>query len=629
MISCVLRRARKKLSVDRRRGDGGFTLIELLVVLVILPLIIGAVAEAIIVSFQNQPSTSNRLADTTNAQLTTQYFVRDVQGASEVTTDQQLFQAGSYSQYSPQLCGTSSSESLLVALYRPGINGAAPLDVAYWQRTDGNGLVEVVRYSCSLQANYTSTSAVAEVLDSPPPGTLTGNAALSKPITATASITPNQFAQSASNGWASTEAQTVVSSSVSSLSSASTIDVASIAGFAAPGTLTISTSLGAGTVTCAGKTSLPPSFTGCSNAAPASVANGAVPIGALVTQSNLSAVQLTVQEPTSSYEFNVVGTPRGGSVSSSTVGSGGPTLLALGSNGITLTGNGSYNCTLGGNNAKICVNGDVVIDGGLNCQSGSIFASGTIASATGPTTCNGSTITYTPAVSDPIAPTLPSCFATSAELATNPPTHNGDEVPGIYTNTPVGGTLEPGVYVAEDGVSGSITTANPTPSDPYFKENPSGSYDANSGLLIYLPGVGPYPPGCITVSQAAVSSASLNFPNNASVNVVPLDSGQSAYYFYGNTGVADMWAWQDKTNTNDLLSSKGNSSFCSGNIHSGSFAGECAQQQVATKSVLFGLLYAPSGVVTLGGNSSVGSGRMTVGGVSPQNGTPGVTLTGG
>jgi prepilin-type N-terminal cleavage/methylation domain-containing protein len=636
MISCLLRQARKKLWIDRRPGDDGFTLIELLVVLVILPLIIGAVAEAIIVSFQNQPSTSNRISDTTNAALTTQYFVRDVQGASEVFAPpipssgpqnlQGLFQGSGYSEYSPEVCGTSSSDTLLVALYRPGVNGTAPLDVAYWQHTDSSGMVEVIRSSCSLQADYSSTSPVSEVLDGPPPGSLAGGADLSKKVSDSAAVSPSQFQLSASNGWTTAAAQTVVSSEIASLSSATTIDVASTAGFAASGTLTISTSLGSETVTCTALGTSPASFTGCTNGGA-----GAVAVGALVTQSNISAVQLSVNEPASSYQFNVLGTPRGGSVTASAVGSGGPTLMALGSNGITLTGNGNNSCTLGSNHGKVCVNGDVVIDGSLNCGTGNLIASGTIASAASPTpTCNGAAITYTPPVADPIAPTLPGCFATSVQLQTDPPaTGKGYAVPGIYTS-PISGTLEPGVYVAEAGFSGSITLPTPSASDSYFKENPSHSYDPNSGILIYIPGVGPYPGGCLTVSQAAVGSAQLNFnSNSATVSVVPLDSGQSAYYFYGNTGLADMWAWQDRTNTNPVLSSKGNSTFCTGAIWNGSFPGQCAFAAAATPSVIYGLLYAPSGVVNLGGIASVASGRMIVGGLNPQNGTPPIALTGG
>jgi prepilin-type N-terminal cleavage/methylation domain-containing protein len=625
MIDRILRRARKQPSVDRRQRDSGFTLIELLVVLVILPLIIGAVAEAIIVSFQNEPSTSNRLSDTTNAQLTTQYFVRDVQGATEVTTDQQLFLAASYGPYSPQVCGTSNSDKLLVALYRPALGGASALDVAYWQHTTALNTFEIIRYSCFVQGDYSSASPVSEVLASPPPGNLAGNANPSQLITANVSISPDQFIVPASNGWASAVAQTVVSAQIGALSGAPSISVASVSGFATGPLwpITISTSLGAETVTCTG-TSSAPAFTGCTSSG-----TGAASVGALVTQSDISSVQLNVNEPASSYNFNVLGSPRGGSASSASTSSGGPTLLALGSSGITQKGTGTSPCN---NNAKICVHGDIVIDGTVACNGNAqIWASVSIGSSATPTpSCNGAEISNTPPIADPVAASLPSCFAPSVQLQTNPPPNSNNYlVPGIYT-TPISGTLEPGVYVAEGGVSGDFTTALSSPGDPYFyTENPSHThtYDSHAGVLIYLPGVGPYASGCLTVSTAAVGQASLEYKdNNATVSVVPLDALQSAFYFYGNTALGDMWVWQDQTNTNPVLYSN-SSTFCSGNIDDNNFYNEC-NSQVASPTVLYGLLYAPSGVVELGSNTNLVSGRMIVGGVAPTSGTPGITLTG-
>ena len=72
------------------RSEAGFTLIELLVVLVVLPLIMGAVAAAVIgelnTTSQSDPhGTFVRLADSHDAQITSAYFVRDVQSASEVS----------------------------------------------------------------------------------------------------------------------------------------------------------------------------------------------------------------------------------------------------------------------------------------------------------------------------------------------------------------------------------------------------------------------------------------------------------------------------------------------------------------------------------------------------------------
>ena len=72
--------------VHRVRCERGFTLVELLVVSVIFPLVLGAAAIAIITSLKNDSSVSTRLSDSHDAQITSAYFVRDVQSAAFVTT---------------------------------------------------------------------------------------------------------------------------------------------------------------------------------------------------------------------------------------------------------------------------------------------------------------------------------------------------------------------------------------------------------------------------------------------------------------------------------------------------------------------------------------------------------------
>jgi prepilin-type N-terminal cleavage/methylation domain-containing protein len=67
-----------------RRSEDGFTLIELVIVLVIMPIIVGGVAAAIIASLQNQGTEYNRLADSSDAQITSTNFVRDVQSATSL-----------------------------------------------------------------------------------------------------------------------------------------------------------------------------------------------------------------------------------------------------------------------------------------------------------------------------------------------------------------------------------------------------------------------------------------------------------------------------------------------------------------------------------------------------------------
>ena len=72
--------------MTRPQPDAGFTLIELLVVLVIMPLVIGAIAAAIIISYQDSGVASSRLSDSDSAQTISEFYVRDVQGAEYVTT---------------------------------------------------------------------------------------------------------------------------------------------------------------------------------------------------------------------------------------------------------------------------------------------------------------------------------------------------------------------------------------------------------------------------------------------------------------------------------------------------------------------------------------------------------------
>ncbi len=89
---------------DRRMArhweESGFTLVELLIVVVVLPLVVGAVALALMSVFNLQGGVSNRLSNSADAQIVSANFVSDVQGASLITT--------ASSPTSPAACGTSS-----------------------------------------------------------------------------------------------------------------------------------------------------------------------------------------------------------------------------------------------------------------------------------------------------------------------------------------------------------------------------------------------------------------------------------------------------------------------------------------------------------------------------------------
>src|SRR5580704_5900008 len=82
------RRMRQRLT-DARNGtehDAGFTLIELIVVVTILPIILGAIATALISVFSLQNSVSNRVGDSNDALVASASFNRDAQSAEMMTT---------------------------------------------------------------------------------------------------------------------------------------------------------------------------------------------------------------------------------------------------------------------------------------------------------------------------------------------------------------------------------------------------------------------------------------------------------------------------------------------------------------------------------------------------------------
>jgi prepilin-type N-terminal cleavage/methylation domain-containing protein len=73
-------------SPHRSRTESGFSLIELLVVMVILPLVIAAIAVALLTVFRNQQTTSSTISSSADTSVVSSEFVSDVQSAATVTT---------------------------------------------------------------------------------------------------------------------------------------------------------------------------------------------------------------------------------------------------------------------------------------------------------------------------------------------------------------------------------------------------------------------------------------------------------------------------------------------------------------------------------------------------------------
>ena len=86
--------------------EHGFTLVELLIVIVILPLVVGAIALGLVSVFSLQTKTTQRLAGSTDLQVVTARFVKDVQSAYTVTNDPSAAQS----------CGTTGGQVLGITM---------------------------------------------------------------------------------------------------------------------------------------------------------------------------------------------------------------------------------------------------------------------------------------------------------------------------------------------------------------------------------------------------------------------------------------------------------------------------------------------------------------------------------
>jgi hypothetical protein len=116
-------------------------MIELLVVIVILPLIVGAISAAVIVGLRDQSGVSGRLSDSASAQITSAFYVRDVQSAGYVTTT---------SASTPSQCGSGTTLVLGLSWGNPTAGGTV---VSYWENpTPGNptpATNDLVRLYCT------------------------------------------------------------------------------------------------------------------------------------------------------------------------------------------------------------------------------------------------------------------------------------------------------------------------------------------------------------------------------------------------------------------------------------------------------------------------------------------------
>jgi hypothetical protein len=589
------------VKLPRKRPEDGFTVVELLVVLVIMPLIVGAIAVAIITTEKNAGTTKSRLIDSANAQITSEYFVPDIQAAQFATT---VAVSQPFSATAPQVCGDGTGTKLLLGLYRPVSLASPYLSVGYWL-TNVNGSASVVRYACSL--NTTGT---------PPPynATIKSTVVISDDINPAvqglASIAPSQFSTAAAAGWTPVTASTSVATTTAIPTSGTwsppcpvttpqtpegCLPVTSTSGFDLSQPIIVTTSNGFQSIKCTGPT-LPNSnvagpstmFTGCASISHTASTAGA---GFAVSQpASMSAINLSVFEPGSAYNYQLAGSPRSygalGGSGSGGPGVGAPALLTL----------GGPDSITGGANAILHVNGNVNINNGsLGCTGGPyVYAFGFGAtsgpSAYTPSTCaTGGPTTTQPAIPDPYAKILPTYGSPQFpyQPRVNSIPNGGACTPGEYTvafNNCT--TLQPGVYVLDQGfntqgVGGTpITMASGTP--------------PNQGVLLYLPC---NPPGAPTTCNEQFQMS-----GGQSLTIPGLGVGQSAQLF-GTTALQGLVLWQEGRGTGgNQCVPTGQGDTCGARIGG-----------TSNSLTLTGTLYFPTAGVTIqgGGNgTNISTGRI-------------------
>lgn len=599
------RRFRRRLANGRlagERSEGGFTLVEMLVVIVILPLVIGAAAAIIISSERNSNSVQGRLSDSADAQLTAANFVRDVQGATMLTTD-----AGASS---PTVCG--SGYLFLLGMYRPASAGNA-LDVGYWETklTAPSGTTyQVVRYSCTLSGStsvVSSSGVVSQSVDS----------ASQKAASIT---TPESSYGDPSTEWIPSAAITTVPASTVLTGSGDTIVLSSTRGFVLNNatkdkTLYFLADLGSGsyvleTVSCTTETpGTPGSFTGCSGG------SGTIDAGTLVSQpSTVTSVQLAMNETASSYTFGLRSTPRtltvytGGNVvgipgnppsgGGAGTGSGGGGCCSPGNGGPALLTLGPGVSIQGAAGSSLTVNGLVAVNSGTLTCTGSPTATATGYLAIGGSSSVGSCATgpvtqISVGVQDPyLGVDLPFNPTPGPQYGAGQAGYAGGVCPSGTWNIPLpaGCALEPGLFVLNAGYCANNQSLTMAP----------GSN--GQGVLLYLPAA------ASTCSSNAANCNGVHVPysidmeGNSSLNVPGLLPAQ-AQAIFGDTGMEYVVLWQNAINTNDLK-----------------IGG-------TTSGISPGTVYAPNSLVALQGNGAGSFGQIIASCVSIAGSTP-LTVTG-
>ena len=493
----------------RDAGDeAGFTLVELLVVIVILPLVLGALGVVLVTTLIDQTGANTRISSSSDAQNTSAIYVRDVQGATYLTTDGAPPSTPGGTTSAPAVCGTSQAgygyvlgvawSSQVPSGFATGtaINSV----VSYWVE----GIVHVSDGSAaglnltSVSAGFTPADVGMGIVETDSQGVVPTGTTIAA-VNSSTSVTLSQAATGSATGVSFVVGPKLVRSycagNLSPTTSIVSHDFASSQPWA--------------TITCS------PSAT-TSQCAASNFALG------WFSAVGVSSVTLPTVTSGSKYTYSLTAapyTPEGPGFTGFPTGGTAPPFLMLGTGTVINQSNGT-----------ISINGSAIINSGKISSNGT-FTAGSVQTSNpngSGDTCSSpnctpptSQWTYGAApVADPLA-NLPDPAEPTTQITTCPNLGSGTVAlsPGEYTcQLKINGAnviMSSGLYVFDQGVSIS-----------------SGALDGTQGVIVYFP--------CNTVDTWAPTCNEGFSQSNGTLNMNPL----------GGTGpYQDLWFWQNPGDT--------------------------------------------------------------------------------
>jgi prepilin-type N-terminal cleavage/methylation domain-containing protein len=522
-------------------SDAGFTLIELLIVIVILPVVVGGIAAAMIGIFQNEETTFNRVADSADAQITSANFNRDVQSAFEVSTGSPFGGSCGWFPSSSQPTGSKELLNLTWGTYSPRSVNDGVLNL-------GSSLLT------SVQAHFTESDVGSLISD--------GNVDIPSKATIASFVPPNSVTMSAPATGTNRLDTVAILTSAAVVTYWSVPVVSGTSGAGSPIFVydlqrRFCTQEGAIALTSTEVVAhdLPP------NQGVASV-NCITPCPNLssnwVFTSNVSSISLSDNEPLSGFQLNLSATPRYSSVAGGNVvppvlvtGAGSSVNLPSPSDSLNINGTLAFNSSsgslaTGAIGAQLnATNGIVENSCTTSCAAATSSFAGTCAGLHPcPAATSIATVTV-PTASPPVGPS-----AATGPVVTS---CNTTCQPGYYPNNlSISGnvTFAPGSYL----FAGSVTIGGAPGSLVTFG---SGQYTFNQGMTVTSPNISligngiffyfasPMGPSC--------TACSLTLNSGDNVQLAPLASGPYAglliYQPVTNTSTMSLVGTGPGTNT--------------------------------------------------------------------------------